>query len=229
MVESNGPTGSGGALKVLDRLLLESGQIKISKKQVMIILDALAGSTEPALIARFPVVLAICARRGIELDSHTLFSRYWSSSPKKQNLEKLLLVSAILFETDGVAPPAGLRGMTEPLKRHYGDVLADGRLRLSSGVIVALDDFRNTLKHYCTVVEIGTPEARFAGSKQVHMHLARLFSPRQKDLIFQKLRRETFTKTEREYYSRVVRKKLEALSNREVQQIAESLIGKSSG
>ena len=229
MVASNGPIRSGGALKVLDSLLLESGRKKITEKQVMIILDALAGSSEPALIARFPVVLAICARRGIELDSQALFSQYRSSSPKKQNLEKLLLLSAILFETDGIAPPRSLRSLTEPLKRHYGDVLPDGVLRLSSGVRIPLDDFRNALKHYCTVYEIENPVARFKGSKQVHIYLDRLFSPRQKDLIFQKLRGETFTKTEREYYSRVVRKKLEALSNREVRQIAETLIRKPPG
>jgi hypothetical protein len=227
MVESNGPIGSGGALKVLDSMLLESSRKKITKKQVMIILDALAGSNEPALIARFPVVLAICARRAIELDSQALFARYWSSSPKKQNLEKLLLVSAILFETDNIAPPDGLHSMTETLKRRYGGGLSHGVLRLSSGVSIPIDDFRNALKHYLAVCEIENPQTRVMGSKQVHMYLERLFSPRQKDLIFQKLRGETFTKTEREYYSRVVRKKLEALSNSEVRQIAETLLRKS--
>jgi hypothetical protein len=227
MVESNGPIGSGGALKVLDSMLLASSRKKITKKQVMIILDALAGSNEPALIARFPVVLAICARRAIELDSQALFARYWSSSPKKQNLETLLLVSAILFETDNIAPPDGLHSMTETLKRRYGGGLSHGVLRLSSGVSIPIDDFRNALKHYLAVCEIENPQTRVMGSKQVHMYLERLFSPRQKDLIFQKLRGETFTKTEREYYSRVVRKKLEALSNSEVRQIAETLLRKS--
>jgi len=52
----------------------------------------------------------------------------------------------------------------------------------------------------------------------------RIFSPRQKELVFKKLRREPFTKTEREYYSRVVRKKLEAIASEEVVQIARTLI-----
>jgi hypothetical protein len=226
MAESSGPIGSGGALKVLDSMLLESSRKKITKKQVMIILDALAGSSEPALIARFPVVLAICARRGIDLDSQGLFARYWSSSPKKQNLEKLLLISAILFETDNISLPAGLRNTTENLKRRHGSGLSHGVLRLSTGVSIPIDDFRTALKHYLAVCEKESPEARAAGSRQVHMYLERLFSPRQKDLIFQKLRGETFTKTEREYYSRVVRKKLEALSNQEVRQIADALLRK---
>ena len=227
MVESSGPIGSGGALKVLDSMLLDSSRKKITKKQVMIILDALAGSSEPALIARFPVVLAICARRGIDLDSQGLFARYWSSSPKKQNLEKLLLVSAILFETDNITLPGGLRSIAENLKRRHGGGLSHGVLRLSTGVGIPIDDFRNALKHYLAVCESEKPEVQAAGSRQVHMYLERLFSPRQKDLIFQKLRGETFTKTEREYYSRVVRKKLEALSNQEVRQIAEALLRKS--
>ncbi len=224
MAEYNRTSGSGRVLKVLDSLLLESGSQKITKKQVLIILDALAGSSDPALIARFPVVLAICARRGIELDSQALFSRYWSSSPKKQNLEKLLLVSKALFDADGLAPPDGLRDIAEPLRRQHGDIFSDGVLCLSSGVRIPLDDFQNSLKQYRTVLQTENPEARFEGSQQVQGYLDRLFPARQKDLIFKKLRGETFTKTEREYYSRVVRKKLEALCNREVRQIAESLL-----
>ena len=63
--------GSSVALDVLDSLLRDSVQKKISNQQALVILDALAGADDPALVARFPAVLAICARKGIELRSRT--------------------------------------------------------------------------------------------------------------------------------------------------------------
>jgi hypothetical protein len=38
-----------------------------------------------------------------------LFSKYWESSPKKQNLEKLLLISAELFDLEGIEAPQNLK------------------------------------------------------------------------------------------------------------------------
>jgi len=43
-------------------------------------------------------------------------------------------------------------------------------------------------------------------SSQIHLHLTTLFPPKQKELVLKKLRRDPFTKLEREYYSRVVKK-----------------------
>ena len=75
-------------------------------------------------------------------------------------------------------------------------------------------------------VKAVTSETGRPWSTQLYMYLDRLFSPKQKDLVFKKLDGESFTKTEREYYSRVVRKKLEAIANKEVREIAETLAGK---
>ena len=74
-------------LNVLDSFLVESGQKIITKEQVMMILDSLANSDDSSLVNRFPVVLAICARRGLELNSQALFGKYWETSPKRQNLD----------------------------------------------------------------------------------------------------------------------------------------------
>ncbi len=63
-------------------------------------------------------------------------------------------------------------------------------------------------------------------SAQLHLHLGTLFSPKQKELVFKRLNGESFTKTEKEYYSRVVKKKLLALTNSEVREIAVMLVKK---
>ncbi len=54
--------------------------------------------------------------------------------------------------------------------------------------------------------------------------LSELFSPKQKELVLKKFKNEKFTKTEKEYYSRVVKKKLLAVSNQDLYNLARSLL-----
>ncbi len=66
-------------------------------------------------------------------------------------------------------------------------------------------------------------EKRGPPQSQLDLHLNTLFAPKQKELILKKLEGEPFTKTEQEYYSRVVKKKLDALADSKVTRIAKSL------
>jgi hypothetical protein len=52
-----------------------------------------------------------------------------------------------------------------------------------------------------------------------------LFTERQKVLLFKMLNKEHMTKTEREYFSRVVKPRLKALRNPDLQMVAAALIG----
>lgn len=54
--------------------------------------------------------------------------------------------------------------------------------------------------------------------------LSQLFSPKQKELFRKKLEGEPLTKTEREYYSRTVKKKVTALANPELHRLAQKLL-----
>lgn len=54
--------------------------------------------------------------------------------------------------------------------------------------------------------------------------LSQLFSPKQKELFKKKLGGELLTKTEREYYSRTVKKKVSALANPELHRLAQRLM-----
>lgn len=55
--------------------------------------------------------------------------------------------------------------------------------------------------------------------------LSQVFSPKQKELFYKKLKREKLTKTEKEYFSRVVKKKVFALANPELHHLAQRLLG----
>jgi hypothetical protein len=224
-------------LRVLNSLLADPGQKRLTGSQATIILDALANSNDQDLVIRFPAILSICARNGIALNSHMLFSKYWESSPKKQNLEKLLLISAELFDLEGLEAPQNLKKIASSLKTKYGTLLSTRMLPLSSGISISIRAFQDTLREYIAKTKHIMPAFKRVGLEESHravlnrsadlqIHLKRLFSPKQKDLVFKKLNGESFTKTEREYYSRVVRKKLQAIADSEVGYIAARLTQK---
>ena len=54
--------------------------------------------------------------------------------------------------------------------------------------------------------------------------LSQVFSPKQKELFKKKLKGEPLTKTEREYYSRAVKKKVSALANPDLHRLAQKLM-----
>jgi hypothetical protein len=219
---------SEDTLTVLDSLLKDSGQRKLNENQLLIILDALASSDDAAIVARFPVVLAICARKGLELNSQALFSRYWETSPKRQNLEKLLLVSSELFKNLGLNPPENLQKIAASLKFKYAGILSAGEFQLSNGMCISIEELHHTLRYFNSSQVVAPltnerPANRFRPG-DLNRYLDRLFSPKQKELVFKKRDGKSFTKTEREYYSRTVRKKLEAIADDEVGELAKKLL-----
>jgi hypothetical protein len=227
---------SPDALQLLNAILETSPQRMVSDNQVMIILDALAGAQDPALVARFPAVLAICARRGIELDSQGLFARYWESSPKRQNLEKLLLVSAELFLRERIPAPSNLPQIAETLKARYAPLLSADAVLLVNGPTVAIADMYAALKQFAgdlrkplqaqvkAPAPAPVPAVRRQWSPQLERFLDLLFSDKQKELVYNRLKGHHLTKTEREYYSRVVKKKLAAIADPEMQELAGLLV-----
>jgi hypothetical protein len=52
-----------------------------------------------------------------------------------------------------------------------------------------------------------------------------LFTDKQRDLMFKVMNHQSLTKTEREYYSRVVKPRLKALRNPDLQTMAATLLG----
>lgn len=220
---------SQSALMVLDSLLKDPGQKTISESQIVIILDALASSDDTEVVARFPAVLAICARRGLALNSQALFSRYWETSPKRQNLEKLLLISAAIFNRQELRAPKNLDKIAASLKPKYGDFPPGGEFQLSSGMCVSINDLQKTLETYTRSQSKSLASRTKKPASKVDslvVYLDRIFSPKQKELVFKKRDGLTLTKTEREYYSRIVRKKLEAIASEDVVELARKLVYK---
>jgi len=104
-------------------------------------------------------------------------------------------------------------------------------LALDKGLSVSTERLRNTLRRYTSNLEKSESASEKERNSQLrsfklNFHLSTLFSPKQKELVLKKLNGEPLSKTEQEYYSRIVKKKLEALSNNEMRKIASALTKK---
>jgi hypothetical protein len=216
------------ALADLGYPLISAGKSRITAKKIKEVLDGLASSDESRLIEGFPVILANCAHKGLSLNTRALLSSYAMKSQKRQNLEKLLLISSELLNQEKLQQPEGLDRLAGSLRKKYGDLLSGEMVTLGMGVTLSTNRLQNTLRRYAANLENSKSAQektmlRQQQSFQLHMHLSTLFSPKQKELVLKKLNGESLTKTEQEYYSRVVRKKLEALTNSELRKIASKL------
>ena len=211
--------------------LLRTETRSVKEHEVLELLDELSDSEDPRLVEGFPVVLANCAQKGLNLNFKTLLSRHNSDSHKQQALEKLLLLSSTLLAQQGLDKPINLESLSKSLKAKYGDLLAGDVVDLGNKVSLSTERLRNTLKRY--VADLSTSKSTRDRSKnrqlrsfRLNYYLSALFAPKQKELLLKKYHGEPLNKTEQEYFSRKVKKKLEAMTNKEVLKVAAALTKK---
>ena len=211
--------------------LLRTQTRRVKEHEVLDLLDELADSEDSRLVEGFPVVLANCAQRDLELNFRSLLSRHKSGSRNQQTLEKLLLLSSTLLAQQGLNKPKNLESLSRSLKAKYGDLLAGDVVDLGNKVSLSTERLRNTLKRY--YADLSTSKStrdraknRQRRSFQLNYYLSTLFAPKQKELLLKKYHGEPLNKTEQEYFSRKVKKKLEAMTHKEVMKVAAALTKK---
>lgn len=211
--------------------LLSPKSSELKEPEVLELLESLAESKDSRLVEGFPVVLANCARRDMKLDFQALLSELKSDSRKKQALEKLLLLSSTLLAQQGLDQPKNLMTLSESLKAKHGDLLAYDVVDLGNKATLSTERLRNALERYSSdlaAVESARSKAKSSQRRsfQIDYYLSTLFAPKQKELVFKKANGEPLNKTEQEYFSRKVKKKLEAMTNREVRKVAAAALGR---
>lgn len=93
------------------------------------------------------------------------------------------------------------------------------------GIELSSDRLVNTFKNYFRRADLDLKEfAEMQDEFELEFALSQIFSKKQKELFFKKLKGEKLTKTEREYYSRSVKKKVLALSNSDLHKLALRLV-----
>lgn len=199
------------------------------RTDVIKVLDALAELDDLRLIEGFPVVIANwAANRKSDLDVQRLLSMSSEDRRKKEFLEKLLLISSELLSKDNLKQPAALEILAKSLKNKYGTLLSGETVNMGNNVHLSVERLVNTLRRYTVdLAAQKTERQKNAESQQrsfqLNLHLSTLFSPKQKELVYKKYKGEPLTKTEQEYYSRVVKKKIMAIADSEIRKITTAL------
>ena len=173
----------------------------------------------------FPVMLAAAAEAG-ELDYEAI-SAYLSES--EQNHLKLLVFASLgLYESLGVKfkwTKSLFGDFPARLISHYKEKLNAGSELVIGDVTLLPDNIReNFLKRPKQAA--GTAKRPIDPGEQLDLELAvsRIFTPRQKELFLKKLRHKKMTKTEKEYFSRVIKKKAQALANEDLHLLARKVL-----
>lgn len=219
------------ALGELGYRLFTPEKERFSSNKVSEVLDELSGVEDSRLVEAFPVVLANCAHRGIKVNIHGLLSRYGQRSRRRIDLEKLILASSDLLAQEGLDKPKGLNGAVDSLRVKYGDLLKEKVLALGKHRSLSIERLRAGLRRYAVDLERSESvrekdKRKQLQSFQLDLHMSTLFPPKQKELILKKLKGDPLSKTEQEYYSRIVKKKLAGLANSELRKVALALTKK---
>jgi len=186
-------------------------------------------SKDSRLWEAFPVLLASVAE-----DHEFRYDQTLKRLTKKQdqkNFHDLLLLSLAVYQYFHLS-----FHWANQLKKVFSnrelDALKQYKKSLSSDDVLSFGDKQFHSERLKTVFnnyfEKGAKKTSRLKEKHEELSLefalSQLFSPKQKELFKKKLNGEWLTKTEREYYSRAVKKKVAALANPELHRFAQKLM-----
>ena len=185
-------------------------------------------SNETRLLEGFPVLLANAAKRAAF--DYGSVEQHLSGADDKKRLKELYLLSLALYEGLRLkfAWTAGWQG-----KAARADVLMfkefQKKVAQDQPVQVGGRPFSpQRLKDvFATYFEQEMEEVKRQAAKNdsfsLEYALSQVFSPKQKELFLKRVKGLELNKTEREYFSRVVKKKALALANPELNRLAAQL------
>lgn len=196
------------------------------------VMTSLLDQDDMRLLEGFPVVFFNALQEKDVLEWELNPRSFESFSPKAlARLSYLLAFSLLLFTRYAVEEKHVSRAVRLLEKLPQGTELRRQALEeweksapvKAAGMEFSYERLKNAFETY--VVQSPKREA-VEHKKQVYefeLLLSQLFTPKQKVLLKKKQQGQPLTKTEREYFSRVVKKRLKALASDEVHQMAKQL------
>lgn len=195
------------------------------------LLAALSQSDDVRVLEGFPVVLAnALGKRRSDVDLRAAETLLKDDSCRER-FRRLTALSFYLFGVFGFEDlrPSGYEPVGERSKllgelrgcMEQGRPLPLGPRALDPGRVK-----KTFLGYFVRARESDAVEskARLREDFRREYHLSLFFAPKQRDLLQKKLRGEPLTKTEREYFSRVVKKKLLALTDPDLHRLAQKAL-----
>lgn len=177
----------------------------------------------------FPVVLANSAEKGLFNYENVL--RQLKQPSDKSKLNALLVMSLALYEALELKfswAKRLLSSLTPGAKKDFDsfkEKLKRDVLFTVAGREMSAQRLKTTFRNYFRQSQSSLNELLSAKEELgVEYALSQVFSPKQKELFLKKLKNEKLTKTEKEYFSRCVKKKALALANPELHRLARKLL-----
>ncbi|MBI4350532.1 MAG: hypothetical protein HY550_03745 [Elusimicrobia bacterium] len=173
----------------------------------------------------FPVMLANAAETGEFSYEETAACLDESES---KDMKLLIFLSLGLYESLGLKFKWTKRlfgDFPARLINHFRDKLGSGQELTIGEIAILPENVRaNFLKRPKPAGRPVKPAGEAAEKLDLELAVSRIFTPRQKELFLRKLRRKKMTKTEKEYFSRVIKKKAQALANEDLHRLARKVL-----
>lgn len=205
--------------------LVEPKQVQDANK----ILADLVKSDDLRLWEGFPVVLANSADR--ELFNYNTLKKYLKEPLDRMCFDSLLLMSLALYKSLNLEffwADKFYKSMSRDKKNKFNNFLnkikKEEEFKINHHSMSA-QRLKSVFNNY-----FNQNQAKFRDlvvkkeGFSLEYALSQLFPPKQKELFLKKIKGEKFTKTEKEYFSRVVKKKTIALSNQELHRLAQKIL-----
>lgn len=201
------------------------------------LLENLLAQDDMRLLEGFPVVFANMLKENRELkwEKNDWNPNLFSSEVKKR-LPVFLALTLLLLQFNKVGKSYEER-VEKILFRLPGgkNVFDDVALPFAKsepvkfdGVEFSTERLLNTFKTYMFQFSQNKDFENKKHNLELELLLSEIFTPRQKVLLRKKSEKTPLTKTEREYFSRVVKKRLKVLANDELHQLAHHLLQENS-
>lgn len=185
---------------------------------------------DPRFLEGFPVILANAARHsGFNIDTIINLCKNKNEKDKFQHLAALSISLYKYFHLKFWWANKIYSKMTKENKENVNKFLKYLRKDVNFKVMsytLNSSHVKNVFENY-----FQNEEARVKNVKSnyeelsLEFALSQIFTPKQKVLFMKKLNSEKMTKTEQEYYSRLVKKKIVALANAELHRLSKKLLG----
>ncbi len=177
----------------------------------------------------FPVLLANSAEQG--LFDYDKVKWYLKKPSDKVSLASLMLLSLALYKVLNLRFSWAVK-FYKSLSKDKKKELNVLYLRLKKGLdlnvgnkVMSAQRVKNAFDNYFKQAQTSLNNlVAMKEESRLEYSLSQVFSPKQKELFFKKLRQEKLSKTEKEYFSRVVKKKVLALANPELHRLAQRLL-----
>jgi len=177
----------------------------------------------------FPVLLDSSAKKGTF--NYDMVKEYLKKPVHKSYLASLMVMSLALYKVLNLKfswADRFYKSLPGDRKKEFTNFLE--RLEKDEDLVVAnhvmsSQRLKSTFNNYFGLAQSKLMDLLSIKEEfDLEYSLSQVFSPKQKELFLKKLRREKLTKTEKEYFSRVVKKKVLALANPELHRLSQKLL-----